>query len=81
MNADATLRSSRLLRYEARVSAEGKGREAVMAPVERNERRRKERKAFFRLIDKIRAGNKKVPPEEVERDVAAAVRAARSGTQ
>lgn len=50
---------------------------AAVVPVEQYEQWRKEREAFFALADEIREGNKGVPSEVIERDIAAAVRAAR----
>jgi prevent-host-death family protein len=50
---------------------------AAVVPVEQYEQWRKEREAFFRLVDEIRAGNEKTRPEEIEREVAAATRAVR----
>ena len=50
---------------------------AAVVPVEQYEQWRKERDEFFALMGEIREGNKGVPSEAIERDVAAAVRAAR----
>jgi prevent-host-death family protein len=50
---------------------------AAVVPVEQFEQWRKEREAFFALANEIREGNRGVPSEVIERDIAAAVRAAR----
>lgn len=50
---------------------------AAVVPVEEFEQWLREREAFFGLVDEMRAANVRVPPKEIERDVAAAVRAAR----
>jgi len=50
---------------------------AAVVPVEQYEQWRAERDAFFKLIDEIRSRNKNVKPEQIERDIAAAVRAVR----
>ena len=50
---------------------------AAVVPVEQYEQWRKERKAFFDLIDEVRSGNVDAQPERIEQDVAAAKRTAR----
>ena len=50
---------------------------AAVVPVEQYEQWRREREAFFELVDEIRGGNKKVRPESIEEDIAAAKRQAR----
>jgi len=50
---------------------------AAVVPVEQYEQWRKEREAFFALVDEVRERSKGVPSETIERDVAAAVRASR----
>ncbi len=50
---------------------------AAVVPVEQYEQWRKEREAFFRLLDQIRDGNKNARPEKIEQDVEAAKRQAR----
>ena len=50
---------------------------AAVVPVEQFEQWRKERDAFFEVVDEIRERNRKVPPERIEQDVVTASRAAR----
>ena len=50
---------------------------AAVVPVEQYEQWRKERDAFFSLVDEVRSRNVDAGPEELERDLAAAKRAAR----
>jgi prevent-host-death family protein len=50
---------------------------AAVVPVEQFEQWRKEREAFFEVVDEIRERNRKVAPEQVEQDVVTASRAAR----
>lgn len=50
---------------------------AAVVPVEQYDQWRKERAAFFELVDEIRAENVKVPSARVMEEVAAAKRAAR----
>jgi prevent-host-death family protein len=50
---------------------------AAVVPVEQYEQWRKERKAFFDLVDEVRSGNVDAPPERIAQDVAAAKRTAR----
>jgi len=50
---------------------------AAVVPVEQYEQWRAERDAFFKLIDEIRSRNKGVKLEQIERDVAAAVKTVR----
>jgi len=50
---------------------------AAVVPVEQYEQWRKEREAFFALVDEVRERNRDVEPEAIQRDVAAAKRAAR----
>lgn len=51
---------------------------AVVMPVEQYEQWRKERAAFFQLVDNVRQGNVKPSPQRIEEDIAAAVRGART---
>jgi prevent-host-death family protein len=48
---------------------------AAVVPVEQFEQWRKEREAFFSLVDEIRRRNKKAQPEEIQRDITAARKA------
>ncbi len=50
---------------------------AAVVPVEQYEQWRKERDAFFSLVDEVRFGNAAVQPEEFRRDVSVAERTAR----
>jgi prevent-host-death family protein len=50
---------------------------AVVMPVEQYEQWRRERDAFFQLVDKVRQSNIEVAPERIEEDITAAVREAR----
>ncbi|MGD0112641.1 MAG: type II toxin-antitoxin system prevent-host-death family antitoxin [Armatimonadota bacterium] len=50
---------------------------AAVVPVEQYEQWRREREEFFTLVDEVRERNRNIPAQEVARDVAAAVRAAR----
>jgi len=50
---------------------------AAVVPVEQYEQWRKEREELFALVDRVRERNREVAPEEIERDIAAAVSAAR----
>jgi len=50
---------------------------AAVVPVEQYEQWRKEREVFFALVDEVRERNRDVEPEAIQRDVAAAKRAAR----
>jgi len=50
---------------------------AAVVPVEQYEQWRKERDAFFSMVDAIRAENAHVPSERVMEDVAAAKQTAR----
>ena len=50
---------------------------AAVVPVEQYDQWRKERDAFFDLVETIRAGNAGVASERVTEDIAAAKRAAR----
>jgi len=50
---------------------------AAVVPMEQYEQWRKEREAFFSLVEEIRKPNKSVSAEKLERDVAAAKRAVR----
>jgi prevent-host-death family protein len=50
---------------------------AAVVPVEQYEQWRREREEFFTLVDEVRERNRSIPEQEVARDVAAAVRAAR----
>jgi prevent-host-death family protein len=51
---------------------------AAVVPVEQYEQWRKEREAFFSTVDEVRSGNAGIAPEQVERDIAAARRTART---
>ena len=51
---------------------------AAVVPVEQFEQWRKEREAFFELVDEIRSRNKDASPDEIERDIAAARRTVRA---
>ena len=50
---------------------------AALVPIEQFEKLRKAREEFFALVDEIHEANKGIPADVIERDVAAAVRAAR----
>ena len=50
---------------------------AAVVPVEQYEQWRKERDAFFRLVDEVRSRNVDAGPEDLPRDLIAAKRAAR----
>jgi prevent-host-death family protein len=50
---------------------------AALVPVEQYEQWRKEREAFFALLDEVRGRNREVQPEVIQEDVAAARGAAR----
>jgi len=50
---------------------------AAVVPVEQYEQWQRERDAFFALVDKIHARNANVDPDELEKDIAAAVREVR----
>ena len=50
---------------------------AAVVPLEQFEQWRKEREAFFGVVDEIRQRNREASPERIERDVAAAGRTAR----
>ena len=50
---------------------------AAIVPMEQFEQWRKERAAFFETVAELRQRNRKVPPERIEQDIAAARRAAR----
>ena len=50
---------------------------AAMVPVEQYEQWRKGREEFFALVDRVRERNRGVDSEEIERDIAVAVSAAR----
>lgn len=47
---------------------------AAVVPVEQYEQWRKEREAFFELVEEIRSRNAAVKPENVEQDIASARR-------
>jgi len=49
---------------------------AAVVPVEQYEQWRREREAFFQLVDEIRGGNKSARPEKIAQDIAAAKRQA-----
>jgi prevent-host-death family protein len=50
---------------------------AAVVPVEQYEQWRKERDAFFSLVDEVRSRNVGAGPEDLQRDLTAAKRAAR----
>jgi prevent-host-death family protein len=50
---------------------------AAVVPVEQYEQWRKEREAFFQLVDEIRGGNKAARPEKIQEEIAAAKRQVR----
>lgn len=50
---------------------------AAVVPVEQYEQWRREREAFFQLVDEIREENKGAPAQQIEQDIAAASRRAR----
>ena len=50
---------------------------AAVVPVEQYDQWRREREAFFQLVDQIRMGNRGARPERIEQDIAAAKRRAR----